>query len=124
MDGHETAQRLLRQSSPGILLVTREKEEAQRLCDLQSRRTPMEVFVKPSSGFDEDSFAEMARAIRRLAQAADFGRVAIGAPQRASAPTRPNQIAVVGIVCSTGAARPFARFVAGLSRAHRHRATH
>jgi two-component system chemotaxis response regulator CheB len=105
MDGHETAQRLLRQSSPGILLVTREKEEAQRLCDLQSRRTPMEVFVKPSSGFDEDSFAEMARAIRRLAQAADFGRVASGAPQRASAPTRPNQIAIVGIVGSTGAPR-------------------
>jgi two-component system chemotaxis response regulator CheB len=65
----------------------------------------MEVFAKPSSGFDEDSFAEMARAIRRLAQAADFGRVASGAPQRAFAPTSPSQIAVVGIVGSTGAPR-------------------
>ena len=105
MGGHETAQRLLRQFSLGILLVTRERGEAQHLLDLQSAQTAMEVFVKPSSGFDEDSFAEMASAIRRLAQVSAFGRAAGGPSQGPWTPTIPSQVAIVGIAGSTGAPR-------------------
>ena len=105
MGGPETAQRLLRQASPGILLVTRERGEARRLIETQASQTPMEVFVKPSSGFDEHSFADLAIAIRRLAQAAVCGAVTCGAAQQRRAPVSPSHVAIVGIVGSTGAPR-------------------
>ena len=72
MGGQETAQQLLHSSGPGILLVTRDRQAAQSLLARQIHGAPIEVFPKPSSGFDEISSAELAVAIRRLAQACDF----------------------------------------------------
>jgi two-component system, chemotaxis family, protein-glutamate methylesterase/glutaminase len=114
MGGYETAQRLLRQASPGILLVTCEREEAQRLIDNQPTPACMEVFVKPLSGFDEQSLAEMARAIRRLAQSTGFGTPASGSTQQGIAPISPGHLAIVGIVGSTGAPRVLHDFLRDL----------
>ena len=105
MGGYETAQRLLGQGSPGILLVTRESEEARRLLDKQASQTPMEIFVKPTSGFDERSLADMASAIRRLAQTGACGAAPWGAPQRCATSISPRHVAMIGIAGSTGATR-------------------
>jgi len=114
MGGHETAQLLLRHSSLGILLVTREREAARALLATQVPGSPIEVFLKPSSGFDEISVAELASAIRRLARTGGSHR-AVPTPQpRRRDPVHPVQVAIAGIVGSTGAPRVLRDLVRGL----------
>jgi len=114
MGGHETAQHLLRHASLGILLVTREREAARTLLATQEPGAPIEVFLKPAGGFDEISVAELASAIRRLAQAGGSRVAALETLQRFLDPVHPVQVAIAGIVGSTGAPRVLRDLVRGL----------
>ena len=114
MGGQETAEQLLGHSSLGILLVTREREVARSLLAAQVPGAPIEVFLKPSSGFDEISVAELASAIRRLARKVGSLGPAPAPPQRRLNPVHPVQVAIVGIVGSTGAPRVLRDLVRGL----------
>jgi two-component system chemotaxis response regulator CheB len=114
MGGHETAQQLLRHASLGILLVTREREAARSLLATQVPGAPIEVFLKPTGGFDEISVAELATAIRRLAQAGGSRVAASETLQRCLDPVHPVQVAIAGIVGSTGAPRVLRDLVRGL----------
>jgi two-component system chemotaxis response regulator CheB len=114
MGGQETTQQMLGHSSLGILLVTREREAARRLLAVQVPEAPVEVFVKPSSGFDEICVAELASAIRRLARKGGSHRPAPESTQRRLDPVHPVQVAVAGIVGSTGATRVVRELVRGL----------
>jgi two-component system chemotaxis response regulator CheB len=112
MGGQETAEQLLRHCPVGILLVTREREAARRLLAAQVPGAPIEVFLKPSSGFDEISVAELASAIRRLARRCRSGVPT--SPQRRLDPVHPVHVAIAGIVGSTGAPRILRDLVRGL----------
>jgi two-component system chemotaxis response regulator CheB len=114
MGGQETADQLLGHASLGILLVTRERESARRLLAAQVPGAPIEVFLKPGSGFDEISVAELASAIRRLARKVGSLGPAPASPQRRLGPVHPVQVAIAGIVGSTGATRVLRDLVRGL----------
>ena len=114
MGGQEAAQLLLRQPSLGILLVTREQESVQRLLGAQVFGSHMDVFLKPSSGFDQDSAVELAAAIRRRAQASAVLAPALATTQNRLDPIHPVQVAIAGIVGSTGAPRVLRDLVRGL----------
>jgi two-component system chemotaxis response regulator CheB len=114
MGGQETAEQLLGHSLLGILLVTREREAARRVLAAQVPGAPVEVFLKPSSGFDEISVAELASAVRRLARKAASRAPALAPTPRRLDPVHPAQVAVVGIVGSTGAPRVLRDLVRGL----------
>ena len=114
MGGHETAQQLFRQPSLGILLVTRERAAARRLLAAQVLGSPIEVFLKPSSGFNNASAVELAAAIRRLAQAGGALGPGLETPQGRLDPIHPVQVAIAGIVGSTGAPRVLRDLVRGL----------
>ena len=114
MGGQETAEQLLGHSSLGILLVTREREAARRLLAAQVPGAPIEVFLKPNSGFDEISVAELASAIRRLARKGGSRVPASASIQRRLDPIHPVHVAIAGIVGSTGAPRVLRDLVRGL----------
>jgi two-component system chemotaxis response regulator CheB len=114
MGGQETAEQLLGHSALGILLVTREREAARRLLRAQVSDAPIEVFLKPSAGLDEISVAELASAIRRLARKVGSDGPELASTQRRLDPVHPVQVAVAGIVGSTGAPRVLRELVRGL----------
>jgi len=114
MGGHETTQQLLRQPSLGIVLVTREREAAEQLLAAQAPGSPIEIFLKPSTGFDETSAAQLAAAIRRQAQPGGSRMQALESTQIRREPIHPVQVAIVGIVGSTGAPRVLRDLVRGL----------
>jgi two-component system, chemotaxis family, protein-glutamate methylesterase/glutaminase len=114
MGGQETVQHLLHHSGPGVLLVTRDRAAAQSLLSKQSPGTPIDVFLKPSAGFDEISGAGLAGAIRRLAQAKASRAALVTSPQPRVDPIHPTQMAIAGIVGSTGAPRVLRDLVCGL----------
>ncbi len=114
MGGQETAQRLLHGSGPGILLVTHDHQAAQGLLARQVPGAPIEVFLKPGSGFDDISSVELAAAIRRLAQACGFRALSSAPLHPRMDPIHPVQVSIVGIVGSTGAPRVLRDLVRGL----------
>ncbi len=115
MGGQETAQQLLRRfSRPGILLVTRDEEAARGLLAGQVPGAPIEIFLKPSSGFDDIGSAELAVAIRRLAQACGSHARSSAPPHPRLDPIHPVQVSIVGIAGSTGAPRVLRDLVRGL----------
>jgi two-component system chemotaxis response regulator CheB len=113
MGGHETAQKILRTSSPGILVIAQDKRDAARLLESQGAKAAVEVFLKPSTGFDDDKLAELVSAVRRLAQAARPRPPALSPGRRAVAPSH-GSVSIIGIVGSTGATRVLGDLVAAL----------
>lgn len=118
MGGQETAQRMLRQVSPAILLVTRDEQDARRLLERLGADTPMEIFLKPESGFREQQLADLASAIRRLAMSARSSSASSAMlPRQRKTPVHPGgSISVVGIVGSSGAPRVLHDIVRALPR--------
>jgi two-component system chemotaxis response regulator CheB len=73
----------------------------------------LEVFRKPAEGFDDTSLQRLAGTIRRMVQVAR-ARVLAQPVIRRSVPLRPSEVAVVGVVGSTGAPRVLRDLLAGL----------
>jgi two-component system chemotaxis response regulator CheB len=73
----------------------------------------LEVFHKPAEGFDDTSLQRLVGTIRRMVQVAR-ARVLAQPVIRRSVPLRPSEVAVVGVVGSTGAPRVLRDLLAGL----------
>jgi len=117
MDGEETAQRILHTCSPGILVVSQEAEAATRMLRARATFPVMELFAKPSAGFDDAAAVEMAEAIRRLAKLARANRTSRACPgRRPGHAEHPGKVSVVGIVGSTGAPRVLRDLLGGLPK--------
>jgi two-component system chemotaxis response regulator CheB len=114
MGGHETAEQLLHHSGPGILLVTRDHEAARGLLAKQTPDARIEVFLKPSAGFDEIGIAELAVAIRRLVRTSGSRAPLFMSPRPRLDPIHPVQVSIAGIVGSTGAPRVLRDLLRGL----------
>lgn len=114
MDGHETAQEILRTSNPGILVIAQDKRAATRLLESQGEKAAVEVFLKPSTGLDHDKLAELVSAIRRLALKARSRPAQSPPPTRPRPPREHDGTSVIGIVGSTGATRVLGDLFAAL----------
>jgi two-component system chemotaxis response regulator CheB len=102
MGGMETAQRILRRGSPGILVLSRDPGAAKPLRDALVDRCSVASIAKPVEGFDQKTAAEVVEAIRRLARTA---RAHGWQSERRLPPIKPGQVSIIGIVGSTGAPR-------------------
>jgi two-component system, chemotaxis family, protein-glutamate methylesterase/glutaminase len=114
MDGYETAENILRTCSPGILVVSQEKKDANRLLDNLSARAAVELYLKPSTGLDGDGVALLVGAIRRLACEAASRLALPSMPVRHVVAAESARISIIGIAGSTGAPRVLRDLLAGL----------
>jgi len=111
MGGLETAQRILRHGCPGILVLTQDPSAAKPLLDKHAGSTSIETLAKSDNGFDEKRAADVVQAIRRLARSA---RLHSWQNERSLPAVRLGQVAIVGIVGSTGAPRVLYQLVRDL----------
>ncbi len=113
MGGTEATLRIMKETPCPILVVASASAASEPLEREALAGGALEVFHKPQAGFDEDSLLTLVKAIRRMVQVArarDLARPVV----RRSFPARPSEVAVVGIVGSTGAPRALRELLAGL----------
>jgi two-component system, chemotaxis family, protein-glutamate methylesterase/glutaminase len=113
MGGTEATLRIMKETPCPILVlagasVTSEPLEREALAG-----GALEVFHKPANGFDESSLMDLGKTIRRMVQVARARDLAKPVVRR-SFPARPGEVAVVGIVGSTGAPKVLRDLLAGL----------
>jgi len=113
MGGTEASVRIMRECPCPILVVASEPDSTSPLAQDALAGGALEVFHKPSSGFDDKSLQRLSGTIRRMVQVAR-ARVLAQPVIRRSLPLRPSEVAVVGVVGSTGAPRVLRDLLAGL----------
>jgi two-component system chemotaxis response regulator CheB len=112
MGGSEASLRIMRECPCPILVVGTPGLTSSAEQDALAGGA-IEVFRKPAEGFDDASLQRLAGAIRRMVQVAR-ARVLAQPVIRRSVPLRPSEVAVVGVVGSTGAPRVLRDLLAGL----------
>jgi two-component system chemotaxis response regulator CheB len=117
MDGQETAEKIARTSDAGILVLSQDAAAAARLLHKRPAFSAIELFVKPSAGWDARSTVELAESIRRLAELAraKHGGRPSTHPSRSLVDCS-GRVAAVGSVGSTGAPRVLREMLAGLPK--------
>lgn len=117
MDGEETAEKIARRCSAGLLVVSQDGETGARLLRNQPAGGAIELFVKPGTTWDERNTVALAESIRRVATLARAKRRPSPSPRRDFRPVDSSgKVAVVGIVGSTGAPRVLRDVLAGLPK--------
>jgi two-component system, chemotaxis family, protein-glutamate methylesterase/glutaminase len=117
MDGEESAEKIARTCDAGILVVSQDAEAAARLLQRRPAFGAIELFVKPSAGWDDRNAVELAETIRRLAELARAKRG--GRPSSHGHRNRveySGKVSVLGVVGSTGAPRVLREILAGLPK--------
>jgi two-component system chemotaxis response regulator CheB len=113
MGGTEATLRIMQQTPCPILVLASASAAGEPLEREALAGGALEVFHKPEGGFDESSLRALVKAIRRMvhvARARDLAKPVV----RRSFPARPGEVAVVGVVGSTGAPRILRDLVSGL----------
>jgi two-component system chemotaxis response regulator CheB len=113
MGGTEATLRIMKETPCPILVLASATSASEPMEREALAGGALEVFHKPQDGFDESSLLDLVKAIRRMVQVArarDLARPVV----RRSFTARPSEVAVVGIVGSTGAPRTLRDLLAGL----------
>jgi two-component system chemotaxis response regulator CheB len=113
MGGTDATLRIMRECPCPILVVASAPGASGPLAQDIPAGGALEVFQKPSTGFDDKSLCGLAATIRRMVQVARARALAQPVIRR-SLPVRPGEIAVLGVVGSTGAPRVLRDLLAGL----------
>jgi two-component system, chemotaxis family, protein-glutamate methylesterase/glutaminase len=113
MGGTEATLRIMKENPCPILVLASATSASEPMEREALAGGALEVFHKPQDGFDERSLLDLVKAIRRMVQVArarDLARPVV----RRSFTARPSEVAVVGIVGSTGAPRTLRDLLTGL----------
>ena len=113
MGGTDATLRIMRECPCPILVVANAPGSTGPLAQDALAGGALEVFHKPSTGFDDKSLQRLLGTIRRMVQVARARALAQPVIRR-SLPLRPSEVAVVGVVGSTGAPRVLRDLLAGL----------
>ena len=113
MGGADASLRIMRECPCPILVVASAPGSTEPLAQEALTNGALEVFHKPSAGFDDKSLQQLLATIRRMVQVARARALAQPVIRR-SLPLRPSEVAVVGVVGSTGAPRVLRDLLAGL----------
>jgi two-component system chemotaxis response regulator CheB len=113
MGGTDATLRIMREAPCPILVVASAPDSTGPLVQDALVGGALEVFHKPGAGFDDKSLHRLAGTIRRMVQVARARALAQPVIRR-SLPLRPSEVAVVGVVGSTGAPRVLRDLLAGL----------
>jgi two-component system chemotaxis response regulator CheB len=113
MGGTDATLRIMREAPCPILVVASAPDSTGPLVQGALAGGALEVFHKPGAGFDDKSLHRLAGTIRRMVQVARARALAQPVIRR-SLPLRPSEVAVVGVVGSTGAPRVLRDLLAGL----------
>ena len=113
MGGADASLRIMRECPCPILVVASAPGSTEPLAQDALENGALEVFHKPSAGFDDKSLQQLLATIRRMVQVARARALAQPVIRR-SLPLRPSEVAVVGVVGSTGAPRVLRDLLAGL----------
>jgi two-component system chemotaxis response regulator CheB len=113
MDGTDATLRIMRECPCPILVVAGAPGSTGQLAQDALAGGALEVFHKPRGGLDDTSLARLVGTVRRMVQVARARALAQPVIRR-SVPLRPSEVAVVGVVGSTGAPRVLRDLLAGL----------
>ena len=113
MGGTDAILRIMRECPCPILVVAGAPDSTGPLARDALAGGGLEVFHKPDEGFDDTTLRRLVGTIRRMVQVARARALAQPVIRR-SVPVRPSEVAVVGVVGSTGAPRVLRDLLAGL----------
>ena len=113
MGGTDAALRIMRDCPCPILVLASAPGSTGPLAQDALTGEALEVFHKPNQEFDDKSLPRLVGTIRRMVQVARARALAQPVIRR-SLPLRPSEVAVVGVVGSTGAPRVLRDLLSGL----------
>jgi two-component system chemotaxis response regulator CheB len=113
MGGTEATLRIMQENPCPILVLASTTSGGEPMEREALAGGALEVFHKPETGFDESWLMELVKTIRRMVQVARARDLAKPVVRR-SFPARPGEVAVVGLVGSTGAPKVLRDLLAGL----------
>jgi two-component system chemotaxis response regulator CheB len=113
MGGTDAALRIMRDCPCPILVLASAPGSSDQLAQDALVGEGLEVFHKPSEGFDDKSLPRLVGTIRRMVQVARARALAQPVIRR-SLSLRPGEVGVVGVVGSTGAPRVLRDLLSGL----------
>jgi len=105
MGGQEATRRITRTSNVGVLVVANDNDDGESLTVQARRAGASEVFFKPGIGFQSHDLERLAEALRRIFVNRNETLRVAERPPRGAVIVKPGDVAVVGIVGSTGAPR-------------------